>query len=115
MNLTNFRVTAGEDRTLSFTARDAAGAVLVITDGTLLFELLTQRGGVKIFEKAGSIVSGASGTYTVTLTDSETENWASGNRWFRVFATVSGTKTKCNEGRVLVDGIRGEGTSETIP
>lgn len=115
MNLTNFRVTAGEDRTLSFTARDADGAVLVITDGTLLFELLTQRGGVKIFEKAGTIVSGAAGTYTVALTDSDTENFPAGNRWFRVFATVSGTTTKCNEGRMLIDGIRGEGTSETIP
>lgn len=115
MNLTNFRVTAGEDRTLSFTARDADGAVLVITGGTLLLELLTQRGGVKIFEKAGVIVSGAAGTYTVALTDSETENFPSGTRWFRVFATVSGTTTKCNEGRMLIDGIRGEGTSETIP
>ena len=115
MNLTNFRVAAGEDRTLSLTARGATGAVLVITGGTLTFELLTQRGGVKIFEKAGSIVSGAAGTYTVALTDSQTENWASGTRWFRVFAVVSGTTTKCNEGRILVDGIRGEGTSETIP
>lgn len=115
MNLTNFRVTAGEDRTLSFTARDADGAVLDITDCTLLFELLTQRGGVKIFEKAGTIVSGAAGTYTVALTDSDTENFPAGTRWFRVFATVSGATTKCNEGRMLIDGIRGEGTSETIP
>lgn len=115
MNLTNFRIAAGEDRTLSLTARDATGAVLVITGGTLAFELLTQRGGVKIFETTGTIVSGAAGTYTVSLTDSDTENLASGNRWFRVFATVGSTTTKCNEGRVLVDGIRGEGTSETIP
>ena len=115
MNLNNFRIAAGEDRTLSFVARDATGAVLVITDGTLTFELLSQRGGVKLFEKAGAIVSGAAGTYTVSLTDSDTDNWASGTRWYRVWATVSGTTTKCNEGRILVDGIRGEGTSETIP
>ena len=75
MNLNNFRIAAGEDRTLSLTARDATGAVLVITDVTLLFELLTQRGGGKILEKAGSILSGAAGTYTVAHTGSETENW----------------------------------------
>jgi hypothetical protein len=115
MNLNNFRVAAGEDRTLSLTARDSTGAVLVITGGTLSFELLSQRGGVKLFETTGTIVSGSAGTYTVTLSDSDTEDWASGTRWFRVFATVSGTTTKCNEGRILVDGIRGEGTSETIP
>lgn len=115
MNLDNFRIAAGEDRTLSLTARQATGSVLTITGGTLAFELLTQRGGVKIFETTGTIVSGSAGTYTVALTDGDTENWASGNRWFRVFATVSGTTTKCNEGRILVDGIRGEGTSETIP
>jgi hypothetical protein len=115
MNLNNFRIAAGEDRTLSLTARDANGAVLVITGGTLEFQLLSQRGGVVIFTATGAIVSGAAGTYTVTLTDGNTENLASGTRWFRVFATVSGTTTKCNEGRILVDGIRGEGTSETIP
>ncbi len=115
MNLTNFRLAAGEDKTLSLTARNAAGSVLTITGGTLAFELLSRRGGVVLLEKTGSVVSGPTGTYTVSLTDADTQYLASGERWFRVFATVSGTTTKCNEGRILVDGIRGEGTSETIP
>lgn len=115
MNLNNFRLSAGEDKTLSLTARQANGSVLTITGATMAFELLSRRGGVVLLEKTGTVLVGASGTYTVSLTDSDTADMASGERWFRVFATVSGTTTKCNEGRILVDGIRGEGTSETIP
>ena len=88
---------AGTDRTLSLVARDADAALLNITGGTLAFRLSRNPGDSATVAKTGSIVSGAAGTFTVALTDADTDD-LEGDYYFNVLASISGTDTMCAEG-----------------
>jgi hypothetical protein len=52
----------------------------------------------------GSIVSAPGGTYTVALTDSQTDVDA-GDYTYHVLATVSGTDTLCSRGTIRVKAL----------
>lgn len=92
-----FVLYAGTDRTLSLVARDDSGAILDLTGGTLAFRLARSAGDTALVSKTGSIVSAGSGTYTVALTDGDTDD-LEGDYYYNVLASISGTDTMCTEG-----------------
>lgn len=92
-----FVIHAGTDRTLSLVARDADGAILNLTGATLAFRLARNPGDTSLVSVSGSIVSAAAGTFTVALTDAQTDD-LEGDYYFSVLASISGTDTMCAEG-----------------
>lgn len=92
---------AGTDRTLSLVARDADGAILNLTGATLAFRMARNPGDTALVSVSGSIVSAAAGTFTVALTDSQTDD-LEGDYYYSVLATISGTDTMCAEGVIRV-------------
>lgn len=105
MHFQHFVITAGEDRTLSMTARNpTTHAVVDLTGATITWRLSANRGDGADIEKTGSIVSAGSGTFTVALTDSDTDDLEEGLYWHQAIITVSGTTTVGVQGRVRVLG-----------
>lgn len=96
-----FVVHAGTDRTLSLVARDADNAVLNLTGATLAFRLARNPGDSALVSASGSITTAASGTFTVALTDAQTDD-LEGDYYFSVLASISGTDTMCSEGVIRV-------------
>lgn len=88
---------AGTDRTLSLVARDDDGAILDLTGGSLAFRLARNPGDSTEVSKTGSITSAAAGTFTVALTDGDTDDFE-GDYYYNVLASISGTDTMCAEG-----------------
>ena len=97
----HFEIYAGEDRTLSLVARDANGDILSLTGATLAFRMSKNAGDGATVSASGSIVSASGGTYTVALTDSQTDD-LEGDYYFSVLASISGTDTMCSEGVIRV-------------
>lgn len=104
MNLQNFQITAGEDRTLSLTARSSTGAILNLTGATIAWRLVYERNPVIVLEKTGSIVSASLGTFTISLTDDDTDGLKDGLYTFDTFVTISGTTTNAARGRIIISG-----------
>lgn len=100
----HFEIYAGEDRTLSLVARDANGDVLSLSGATLAFRMATSPGQGATVSASGSIVSASAGTFTVALTDSNTDI-AAGDYTYHVLATISGTDTLCSRGTVRVKAL----------
>ena len=94
----NFVLSANTDRTLSLVARDDTGDILNLTNATLAFRLSRNPGDSATVAKSGSIVSAAAGTYTVALTDADTD--LEGDYCFNTLATISGTDTMCTKGNI---------------
>lgn len=104
-NRQHFTITAGEDRTLSLVARDAAGAILDLTGATLAFRMSAAQGDTNVVSKSGSIVSAALGTYTVSLSDGDTTALEAGDYVYQVMATISGTSTLCTQGKIRIEAL----------
>ena len=100
----HFEIYAGEDRTLSLVARDANGDVLSLSGATLTFRMSKNRGEGATVSASGSIVSASAGTFTVALTDSQTDVDA-GDYTYHVLATVSTTVTICSRGTIRVKAL----------
>ena len=96
-----FVIHAGTDRTLSLVARDEDGDILNLTGATLAFRLARNAGDSALVSASGSITTAAAGTFTVALTDSQTDD-LEGDYYFTVLATISGTDTMCAEGVIRV-------------
>ena len=105
-NLQNFTLTAGEDRTLSMTARSSTGAILDLTGATISWRLVFVRSQKIVLTKTGSIVSESAGTFSVSLTDTDTDGLTDGHYTYDAFVTVSTTTTNAAQGTVLVSGQR---------
>lgn len=105
-NLQNFRVTGGEDRTLSMTARTAAGAILDLTGGAITWRMAQRLDGKNALEKTGTIVTAASGTFSVALTDTDTDPATLPPRTYahRAYVTISGTTTMACGGKITIEG-----------
>lgn len=105
-NLQNFRVSSGEDRTLSLTARTAAGAILDLTGATITWRMSSSLPSRSVLEKTGSIVTAASGTFSVALTDTDTDPTTLSPRTYlhRTYVTVSGTTTMACAGKITIEG-----------
>jgi hypothetical protein len=105
MKIQHFTLTAGEDRVLSLTATSATGAVLDITSASMTWRL-AKPGGDAIITKTPVVVSGPAGTYTVSLTDTDTDD-LQGTYTYQTRATVSNTTTLCTQGNIKVEGLTG--------
>jgi hypothetical protein len=92
-----FVLYAGTDRTLSLVARDDNGDIFSLSGATLAFRLARNAGDSALVSASGSIVSASAGTFTVALTDSQTDD-LEGDYYYSVLATISGTDTMCSEG-----------------
>lgn len=95
----NFVLYTNTDRTLSLVARDDNGDILNLTGATLAFRLSRIPGDSATVAKSGSITTAASGTYTVALTDADTD-LDEGDYRFTVLASISGTDTMCTRGDI---------------
>lgn len=104
-NKKNFILTMGEDVTLSMTARDKTGAAMDITGATITWRM-GRVGEAASLSKTGTIVSASAGTFTVALTDSDTDPtlYRARNYWHQAIVTISGTTTVAVQGKIRFDG-----------
>ena len=100
----HFEIYAGEDRTLSLVATDAANDILNLSGATLAFRMAKNPGEGGTVSATPSVVSAAAGTMTVALTDSNTDI-AAGDYVYHVIATISGTSTLCARGTIRVKAL----------
>ena len=105
-NLQNFTLTAGEDRTLSMTARDSTGAVLDLTGASISWRMVFVRSQQIALTKTGSVVSASAGTFSVSLTDTDTDGLVDGHYTYDAFVTISTTTTNAAQGTIVVSGQR---------
>ena len=93
-NVQHFEVYAGEDRTLTMYGRDASNAASDLTDKTITVYIgrkpndPTVRSA--IVTKTGTIVSALSGSFTVSIAASDTDNLTPGD-WQYVAETTTGS------------------------
>lgn len=85
-SLQHREIYAGDDRTLSLAAVGAAGAPLDLTGYTLSLRLSELPGDTAVLTKAGTIVTAATGAFSVALTAAETAA-LDGDYWYHVLAT----------------------------
>lgn len=106
MNVEHFVITSGEDRTLNLTAKDRDQAVFDLTGAALKFYLIDFRTNRRVLDKDGTITAAASGTWSVSLTDADTDDLDGRYRW-QGFATISGDTTAIGRGNVNIrdDGL----------
>lgn len=102
MNSQHFRMTAGEDRTLSLVARNRSQAIVVITGATIQFRLAKRVGDSPLVTKSGTITDAANGAYTVALAAADTED-LHGEYVYRVYFTISGSVSVYTGGRIMFD------------
>lgn len=108
-NLQNYLLTAGEDRTLNFTAKDHTGAVLNLTGAVLKCRIARNLADAAVLEKTGAIISASSGTWSVSLSNADTAT-LSGEYFLQGFATIASAVTVCNEGLLRVETLIGSTT-----
>ena len=76
MNVQNRDIFSGENRTLSFAARDADNVVASLTSKTVTYRVSERGNQSPLFSKTGSVVVAASGTFTVAITPADTTDMA---------------------------------------
>ena len=101
-NVQNFDIYAGDDRTLSMTARDYDRSVKDITAHTLAFKASRVAGDPAEITATGTIVSGTAGTFTVALASADTSS-LDGDYEYDVVATSGSTDTTVVTGRLRVN------------
>lgn len=72
MNIQNREISSGENRTLSFAARDGSNAVASLTSKTVTYSVAERGCSTPLFSKTGSVVSAAAGTFTAPITPTDT-------------------------------------------
>ena len=69
----NFSAAIGEDRTLTFTVLDAAGAAVDVTGATITWAMRTHElSTVNVLAITATSLGGAAGTFNVVITDALT-------------------------------------------
>lgn len=76
MNIQHREIYSGENRTLSFAARDGSNAVASLTSKTVTYRVAERGCSTPLFSKTGSVVSAAAGTFTVAITPTDTADLA---------------------------------------
>lgn len=74
MNVQHVDLVAGDDRTMIFTAKDHNQVVVNLAGATISWRAARCLGGAAVVSKSGSIVSAGAGTFSVALTDADTES-----------------------------------------
>jgi len=101
MNVQHVDIVAGDDRTIIFTAKDHTQAVKDLTGGTLTWRVARCLSDSPEIDKTGTIVSAAAGTFSVALTDTDTEDLC-GDYIHQGKVTISGVTTAVVQGRFRV-------------
>lgn len=100
----NFEVHQGSDKTLNFTVTDESGDAVDITGATIKWILATDQGASASLTKTGSVTSGTSGKFSVSLTGADTDGF-SGMFYHEARVTDgSGTITHVVSGLVNIIG-----------
>lgn len=76
MNVQNFDIHSGENRTLSMAARDGSNAPASLTSKTVTWRVSECDSVHPLFSKTGSVVSASAGTFTVAVTPTDTADLA---------------------------------------
>ena len=103
----NLTMDRGDDITLEGTiyTTSAHTAAQDITGWTLLFTLAKRRNStVKLISKAGSIVTAASGTFTVAIDDIDTDDIEPGTYFWDVARTNAGYERTLVKGTFTIEG-----------
>lgn len=112
-NIQNFAVTAGEDQTLTMTARDQSATVIDLTSASISWKVMGKSGGT-VLTKTGTVLSASAGTFTIALSDADTSALKDGNYAHEAIVTVSSTSTKAVSGRLRVSGQRALSTVSSL-
>lgn len=107
MYLQHFNVTVGEDRTLNMTATDPDGNILTLTGATIDWRMGIVPGAQILLEKTGVVTSASAGTYSVTLTSTDTapSNIKPLEYWYQSLITKAGLVTIGTTGRINFEGL----------
>lgn len=97
MNFQHVDLVAGEDRTLTFTAKDGVQGVINLSGATIAWKIARPGSRSANLEKTGSIVSAPAGTFTIALTDSDTDGLC-GEYVHEAKVTISGVTTSAVRG-----------------
>lgn len=108
-SLQNFAMNAGEDRTLTMTARDNGGAIIDLTGATIQWDVARSAAGGTLLTKTGSIVSASAGTFSVSLTSGETDSFT-GDYWYQAKVTISGAVSIGAQGKIRFENLIGQST-----
>ncbi len=94
-NVQNIEVYAGEDRTVTLTARDSSNNVVNLTGKTLAFNVGRRPNDptlmTAVLTYTGSTVSTTAGTYTVAIVAGDTDDLTPGNYQHQTDATTVST------------------------
>ena len=101
MNIQHVDMVAGEDRTITFTGKDSAQEVVNLTGGTITWKMARNLKDTYEVTKTGTIITAASGTFSVALTDTDTDD-LSGDYQHLATVTISGTTTALVGGRIRI-------------
>ena len=110
MNLYNFQLTCGEDRTLSMVARKSDMSILNLTGASITWRMGSRPTGspanVAALEKTGAITSASAETFTVPITAADTDQSVIKSRqyWHQAIITIAGVVTIGAQGRVNLQG-----------
>jgi len=102
MNVQNFDIHSGENRTLSMAARDSANAVASLTSKTVTWRVSELDGVHPIFSKTGSVVSASAGTFTVAITPTDTADLAGDYKHQAITTDGSGNIAVVVTGRLRI-------------
>jgi hypothetical protein len=103
-SITIFR---GEDISLAFTTytTDTGTTAENISNWTLAFSVAESRNSTsKLITAAGSITAAASGTFSVTLAATDTDNIAPGSYFWDVWRTDAGSERLLGKGTFTIEG-----------
>ena len=96
-------VWAGEQRTIPLIARTPAQAVKDLTGYTLSFRIMSRvNDGFSQGQYTGTVTDAATGAYTVTLTEADTQ-YMSGDYSFITYATSASVPIAVNVGTLRVN------------
>ena len=98
------KIVRGEDVTLSGTVTDAAGAVVNISAGSILFTVknkLSDADSAKVFQKSGSgLTSG--GLFTIAIASTDTISLSTDSRFYDAELTLAGAKSTISRGKLII-------------
>lgn len=102
MNLQHLDMVAGEDRTVTFTARDATQATVSLSGATIAWRVGHRYDcDDSIIQKTGTIVSAVNGTFSVSIDAADTDD-LSGDYRHLGLVTIAGDVKAVVSGRFRV-------------
>lgn len=99
----NIKIRRGEDVTLSGTVVDANGSAVDITGATITLTVKESLdASSNVFQNSGSIVVAGSGTFTITIADTDTSSLDLTTRYYDVRILVGGNYSVLTTGLLVL-------------